>query len=331
MKSAFGILLLAMFAPALAVPAYGARPAAELKRAAGQRYVRLTDWAKDNRLDVCWLKADETLQLSNRCSKILVTADSRDAQINGVHVWLLFPAVAQGGTLALAQLDVETTLQPLLSPPRNRPGAKVRTVCLDPGHGGKDPGNEVGVYQEKRHTLLLAKAVRSELTRAGLKVTLTRTTDSFVELSARPEYARRRKADLFVSLHYNATDSNRNTARGAEVYCLTPAGASSTNARGGSGSGSSFAGNRHNEQNLYLAYEVQKALTQNLDVEDRGVRRARFAVLRDAAMPAVLVEAGFMSNPAERRQIVSAEYRRKIAHAIVVGVLAYKRSVEQGT
>jgi N-acetylmuramoyl-L-alanine amidase len=76
---------------------------------------------------------------------------------------------------------------------------------------------------------------------------------------------------------------------------------------------------------------MQKALTRNLSVEDRGVRRARFAVLRDAVMPAVLIEAGFMSHPAEGRKIFTAAYRQKMARAIVEGLLAYKRAVEPGT
>jgi len=331
MKSSVAILPLAMLVLLLAGRVHSAQRTAEPTRVAGQKYVRLTDWAKANRFEVSWLKPDETLQLSNRWSKIVVAVDSREAQINGVRVWLLYPVVAHSGTLGLAQLDAEATLRPLLSPARNQPGARVRTVCLDPGHGGKDPGNEVGSCQEKRHTLLLAKEVRSQLTRAGLKVTLTRSTDSFVELPARAELARRRSADLFVSLHFNAAEASRNTVHGAEVYCLTPAGASSTNARGEGEGGGWFAGNRHNEQNLFLAYQMQKALTQNLAAEDRGVRRARFAVLRDAVMPAVLIEAGFLSHPAEGRQIVTEEYRRRIAHAIVDGLLAYKRVVEQGT
>ena len=331
MKPALGTLLPALLALALAWRAQGAQRTIEPARVAGQKYVRLTDWAKANAFEVRWLKQDETLQLNNRWSKILVAVDSREAQINGVRVWLLYPVLAQGGTLCLAQPDMEATLRPLLSPPRNQPGAKVRTVCLDPGHGGKDPGNEVGSNQEKRHTLLLAKEIRTQLARAGLKVTLTRSTDSFVELQARPELARRRSADLFVSLHFNAADAGRSTVQGAEVYCLTPAGAASTNARGEGNVAGSFPGNRHNEQNLYLAYQVQKSLTRNLAVEDRGVRRARFAVLRDAVMPAVLIEAGFLSHPVEGRQILSAAYRRKIALAIVEGLLAYKRAVEQGT
>jgi N-acetylmuramoyl-L-alanine amidase len=331
MKSAFATLLLAVLALASAGRGPGAPRTAEPARVAGQKYVRLTDWAKANGFEVRWLKQDETLQLTNRWSKILVAADSREAQINGVRVWLLHPVVAQSGTLYLAQPDAEATLRPLLSPPRNQPGAKVRKVCLDPGHGGKDPGNEIGSNQEKQYTLLLAKEVRAQLARAGLKVSLTRSADSFIELPGRPGLAKRRSADLFISLHFNAAESGRSTVQGAEVYCLTPAGATSTNARGeGNGEGP-FPGNRHNDQNLFLAYQVQKALTRNLTVEDRGVRRARFAVLRDAVMPAVLIEAGFLSHPVEGRQILSAAYRQKIARAIVEGLLAYKRTVEQGT
>jgi N-acetylmuramoyl-L-alanine amidase len=108
-------------------------------------------------------------------------------------------------------------------------------------------------------------------------------------------------------------------------------GASSTNARGEGASAGGFPGNRHNDKNLFLAYQVQKALTRNLVVEDRGVRRARFAVLRNAVMPAVLIEAGFMSHPAEGQKIFSSAYRQKLARAIVEGLLAYKRAIEPTT
>ncbi len=331
MKSGFVTLLLAVLALVWAGRGEGAARTVEPTRAAGQRCVQVADWAKANGFEGRWLKQGETLQLTNRSSKILLGVDSREAQVNGVKVWLLYPAVVHGGSLCLAQQDIEATLRPLLFQQRNQPGAKVRTVCLDPGHGGKDPGNEIGSSQEKQYTLLLAKEVRAQLARAGIKASLTRSGDSFIDLPARPRLAQRRRADLFVSLHFNAAETGRSTVQGAEVYCMTPAGASSTNARGeGNGEGW-FPGNRHNDQNLLLAYEMQKALTRNLTVEDRGVRRARFAVLREAAMPAVLVEAGFLSHPVEGRQILSAAYRQRVARALVEGLLSYKRSLEQGT
>jgi N-acetylmuramoyl-L-alanine amidase len=297
----------------------------------GKTHLPVKDWARTFQLEVRWLKGQRTLQLSKGATKILLDSDSREAQVNGVQVWLLFPFVNRNGTAYLAQLDAETTLQPLLAPPKNRPGATLKTICLDPGHGGKDPGNRVGSYEEKKYTLLLAQELRQQLSRAGIKANLTRSSDSFIELPSRPELARRRKADLFVSLHFNATASSRSSVRGAEVYCLTPAGASSTNARGEGGGGGWFAGNHHDQKNMALAYQVQKSICQNLEVEDRGVRRARFAVLRDATMPAILIEAGFMSHPVEGKKIFDAGYRRQMAKAIVDGLLAYKRGLERPT
>ncbi len=323
--------LIVVLALAGAAPVQSAQRTARTKQAPAPQYVRLADWAKANGFSIRWLKPDETLQLTSRSSKLLLTVDSRDAQLDGVHVWLLFPILLRDGAPRLAQLDVQSTLGPLLSPPRNRPGVKVKTVCLDPGHGGKDPGNQVGSHQEKKYTLLLAQAVRKQLARVGLKSVLTRSKDAYVELPDRPALARRHRADLFLSLHFNAADARRSSVEGAEVYCMTPVGASSTNARGAGADAPRHTGNQHDEENLFLAYQMQKALTRDLDVEDRGVRRARFAVLRDAAMPAVLIEAGFMSHPREGKKIFTSAYRQKLAETIVRGVLAYKAAVERGT
>jgi N-acetylmuramoyl-L-alanine amidase len=329
-KLATTCCVLMAVAVAGAAPRHRARHAARAGSVSGQQYVRLTDWAKANGFEARWLKPDETLQLTDSSTKLLLAVDSRQAEVNGVEVWLLFPVVLRDGAACLTQLDAQQTLRPLLLPPKAQPGTRIKTVCLDPGHGGKDPGNEVGSHQEKRYTLLLARALRKQLSRSGLKVLLTRSKDTFVELSARPEFAKRHRADLFLSLHFNAADTGRDSVQGAEVYCMTPVGASSTNARGEGRNSGWYAGNRHNAENLLLAYQVQKALTQTLGVEDRGVRRARFAVLRDAAMPAVLIEAGFMSHPREGRKIFSSAYRQELAHAIAEGVLAYKAAVEGG-
>jgi N-acetylmuramoyl-L-alanine amidase len=89
------------------------------------------------------------------------------------------------------------------------------------------------------------------------------------------------------------------------------------------------AGNRFDAENLYLAYVLQRSLRKELGVEDRGVHRARFAVLCPAVMPSVLIEGGFMSNPAESKKIYDAGYRRQMAKAIVDGVQSYQRQVQQ--
>jgi N-acetylmuramoyl-L-alanine amidase len=298
---------------------------------AGKEYFVLTDWAESQNLQMRWIKHDETLQLTNRAAKIVLATDSREAHFNGVAVWLSFPVVYRNGTIYLSQLDAQKTFQPLLSAPKNRRGDLIKTICLDPGHGGRDSGNRVGMNQEKIYTLLLAEELRLQLKQVGFRVTMTRTTDDFVELPDRPELAKRRGADLFVSLHFNSSQTGRDSVRGAEVYCLTPAGAESTNAGGEGGPGGTFAGNSFNQKNVFLAYKMQQSLLRCLDVEDRGIRRARFWVLRDALMPAVLIEAGFMSHPQEGKKIFTGAYRRQLAHAILQGILAYKRAVEPGS
>ncbi len=327
MKSAVRAFVVALVVVVLgnSLSALAPPPRLETTRIAGREYVRANQWATTRGLKARWLRHDELLQLSNDSFTVSLKADAREVQINGVQMWLSFPVVAAGGTLYISRLDCQTALEPVLFPARTE--TKIRTIALDPGHGGRDPGNEVGSNQEKRYSLLLAQELRDQLTRAGFKVILTRSSDTFVDLNWRPLSAKRRKADLFISLHFNSAESSRGSVRGCEVYCLAPPGANSTNAQGERGHSEWSAGTRYNAQSTYLAYQLQKSLVNTLGTEDRGVRRARFVVLREAAMPAVLVEAGFMSHPSEGRKIFSPEYRRQIARAICVGATAFQRAM----
>jgi N-acetylmuramoyl-L-alanine amidase len=238
--------------------------------------------------------------------------------------------VLRGSSAYVAAADFTGTIHPLRFPPRPALGRPVRTIILDPGHGGKDPGNQEGRRQEKQYTLQLAKDVRDLLTKAGFKVLLTRNSDTYIVPESRPLIARQRGADLLVSLHFNSADGPGGSAvRGAEVYCLTAANAYSTNDRGELGRREWLAGNRNDTRNLQLAYQIQKALVEKAGSEDRGVKRARFAVLKYAEMPAVLVEAAFMTNPGDARKIYDTAQRRALAQAIVDGVQAYKRLTER--
>ncbi len=292
-------------------------------------YVRLSEWARWQSLGWRWLKRDDSFELTNRSAQLQFAVDSREARVNGVIVWLLHPLAVRDGEIYISQLDVDATLLPLLVPAAPEPGRKIKTICLDPGHGGKDPGNQLPGRSEKDYTLRLAFELRDQLKQAGFKVVFTRSSDRLIELSQRPELARRAGADLFVSLHFNSTDGGRAEARGPEVYCLTPVGAASTNARGEGARSGAFPGNRNNGRNLLLAYQIQKSLIRTLQSGDRGVRRARFEVLRGATMPAVLIEAGFLSHPEEGKRIFTVEYRRQIARAITAGIQSYRKVVER--
>lgn len=320
------VLVLGLDAPpAFALVPSNRIPSVEIS---GRRYVRLADWAKANNFDVRWLKRDETVQLTNRFSSLEFTKDSREAELNGVNVWLSNPVVLQNGTAFISEMDLETAVRPVLFPPKNWRGFRIKNIVIDPGHGGRDPGNEDGSHQEKKYALLLAQELRDQLQHAGFTASLTRTTDTLIDLPVRPDIARRRAADLFISLHWNSVQSGKSQVKGIETYCLTPAGASSSNAGGEIRDAGTKAGNRNNEKNMFLAYELQKSLLKSLGAEDRGVRRARFAVLCNAEMPAVLIEGGFMSHPTESKKIYDPAYRRQMAHALVEGVLAYQRQVD---
>ena len=313
----FPTLLLALGLALAARPA----PAAFIN---GHSYTPLAAWAQAHGLRLVRNGLSDEFAVTNRNLRLVLAKDSHTASLNGVNVALSFPVAVDKGEVLLALLDLEDTLEPLIFLPKLS-AKRIATICLDPGHGGKDSGNRVGAHLEKNYTLLLAAELKSQLQRAGFSVLLTRTQDAFVDLPDRPMLANRRGADLFVSLHFNATEAGKNEAAGPETYCITPVGASSSNAQGeGAGHGACPA-NRVENKSLLLAYQVQKALVRNLGADDRSVRRARFAVLRDAAMPAILIESGYMTHPTEGRKIFDANYRRQIAAAIVRGILTYQQ------
>ena len=292
----------------------------------GQPYVPLMSWAQANGLKCVWLKRGETIAATNRTTRLVFDKDSRTAEINGVNVVLSFPLAVSKGTPYIAQLDINTAIRPLIRPPPPD-GRRVTTICIDPGHGGKDTGNHTFWHSEKKYTLALALELRDQLRKAGFNVILTRSKDISVDLPARPALANRRGADLFISLHFNATRIGSDQVRGPETYCITPVGASSSNAQGEGADHGPTPANRVEQKSLLLAYQVQKSLVRSLGVPDRGVRRARYWVLCAAAMPAILVESGYMSHPTESRKIYSAEYRQQLALAIVNGILVYQRLV----
>jgi N-acetylmuramoyl-L-alanine amidase len=296
----------------------------------GSEYVRVDDWARTSGFQVQWITWKEELKLSSASTTIVFNVDSRRILLNGVSIWLSTPIAFKNNAAYIAPLDLYTSLNPILFPGKYPPGKQVKTICLDPGHGGKDPGNKEGREQEKKYTLLLAQELKATLTKAGFQVVLTRSGDTYPELNDRPEFARKRGADVFLSLHFNSADSAAaKSVQGVEVYCLTPTHAASTNVRGATTDTGASAGNRLDAKNALLAFQIQRAIVRTVGAEDRGVRRARFVVLRLAEMPAVLVEAGFMTHPTESKKIYSAAYRQQMAQAITTGLLAYKKSVEQ--
>lgn len=180
-------------------------------------------------------------------------------------------------------------------------------IVLDPGHGGADPGaigRTLGL-QEKVINYDVARRVAGLLTAYGARVILTRNGDYEVDLYARPEKANSLGADLFVSIHMNANTSAQ--LSGTTTYYAR----------------SSANGAERLAKSRRLAEHLQSALVSALRLEDKGVRQADFVVLRETAMPAVLIEAAFLSNPAEERLMATEQFRENTARAIVQGIGAY--------
>ncbi len=170
-------------------------------------------------------------------------------------------------------------------------------VMIDPGHGGKDSGAVgIGGLQEKDIILPISQRVAAILERRGIHAILTRTSDYFVDLAPRVEMAKQERADLFVSIHANSID-NRPDVNGLETYYFD-------------------SGNR-------LAQTIHNSILQSLDIKDRGVRRARFYVLRNNPMPAVLVEVGFVTGVQDASRLSTATYEDQMAQAIANGILQY--------
>lgn len=294
-------------------------------RPAGTVYLR--DWAERNGFQMSLDQKESTIELTNRWANIALASDSRHGTINGVSVWLSFPIRVHNGRIIIDQKDLTTLIEPVLFPKRMAKDRKVMVIALDAGHGGKDPGYQIGSKQEKIYTMMLAKEVKDQLEDAGLKTFMTRRSDTYVERSDRAELSQKARADLFVSLHYNTAPDPG--AKGVETYCITPFGAEATN--GSEQALRTFPGNRYDAQSVLLAYEVQRSITRSLDLADRGVRRAGFEVLRRAPMPSILIEGGFMSNPSDSKKVFDEDHRREMARAIVDGILAYKRTMERAT
>ena len=211
-------------------------------------------------------------------------------------------------------------------------------VMVDPGHGGDDGGAKgFKGLKEKAAALELAKAVGAKLDAAGFEAVYTRDDDTFIPLWDRARAANAQGADLFLSLHLNAARAR--AARGSEVYFLSLGQGDddevvvAENAGAGSAPGSpdsvvasildDLAQKAFLQDSERLAVAIQGQLNRLAGIKERGVKQAPFIVLRGAAMPAVLVEVAFISNPKEEAKLKDLAFRAKVADAITLGIRRY--------
>ncbi|HFU4464653.1 TPA: GBS Bsp-like repeat-containing protein, partial [Streptococcus suis] len=198
------------------------------------------------------------------------------------------------------------------------------TVYLDPGHGGADPGASYGGVHEKNLAMSVANKLKDILLQRGINVLMTRNADYNVDfVTERSRMANNSNADLFISLHFNATGAGVTNANGIETYWYQPFAEYP----------SKINKEKHADpvrlaESEILANKVQSNLISATGASNRGVKRSTFAVLRETAIPAILVELGFMNNPSELQTVKQSSYQDKLAAGLAKGIMDWYGAVE---
>lgn len=284
----------------------------------GRQYVNLYDVAKVYGLTYSATKTGGMLTGKNGLSAVFSTTQ-REGSLCTRKTFFLFPMINVKNVPYISRLDLVKVIDPVF---RSKSIAKLgmKTIMIDPGHGGKDPGALYGKYQEKALNLQIATKLKKKLESLGFTVVMTRTGDTFPELSDRTNLCAKVKPDLFISIHCNAS-SNSTAINGVETYSVTPVGASST-------SGSTIEkvqkpANAYEVNSTRLAHEIHSSVIKATGAADRGIRKGRLYVVTNTTCPSILLEVGYISCPTEAAKIGTDAYQNKIVTGILNGLAGY--------
>src|SRR5881397_1734142 len=296
----------------------------EIIKVSGHDYLSVDNVSRFYGLPAGVAAAADKSQLDAVKNPLEFVSGSREAMINGARSWLCFPLVEYDGKYLVSRTDVAKTIEPLVRPHRVSNVGKVGTVVLDPGHGGYDKGQVSRLGYEKDFALDVARKLRPLLQAKGLRVIMTREGDYFVPLEVRAKIANAARNSIFVSIHFNGTNDDPD-ATGFEIFSFTPRGAPSTSdSTVRSNSFNMQPGSQVDAQSMALSACIYHSLLGHIPEYDRGIKRARFAVLRLTKVPAVLIEGGFLTERGESKLIANKDWRGKLAAAIGVGIENYR-------
>src|SRR6266542_5529728 len=309
---------------ALAQPTTFAAGDWQIIKVSGQDYLSVENISRFYGLPAGVVGAGEKIRFETIKNPLEFVRGSREVMINGARSWLCFPIIENDGRFLVSRTDLAKTIEPLLRPQRVPNAGKVETVVLDPGHGGHDKGALSRYGSEKDFALDVARTLRPLLQAKGLRVIMTREGDYFVPLEVRAQIANSARNSIFVSIHFNGTNDNPD-ATGFEIFSFTPRGAPSTSDSAvASSSFSMQPGSEVDAQSMALSACIYHSVLGHIPEYDRGIKRARFAVLRLTKVPAVLIEGGFLTERGEGRLISNTDWRGKLAAAIGVGIENYR-------
>ncbi|MGA3171097.1 MAG: N-acetylmuramoyl-L-alanine amidase [Chthoniobacteraceae bacterium] len=253
------------------------------------------------------------------------TVGSNELYINNLKFVMSYPIEDADGEAAVSRMDLTKIIEPVLRPSHIRNAAVIDSVVLDPGHGGYDNGATSMWGYEKTYTLDVAWRARPLLEEQGLRVYMTRTSDEFIPLEDRVSFANEHRNALFIAIHFN---SGPEEANGIETYTLAPRGVPSMASDGPMASDLyPCPGNARDAENMALACAMHASMISHARLYDRGIKRARFVVIRDITIPGVLIEGGFLSSPVDAPYIATEQYRQEEAECIALAVRNYRNAV----
>ncbi len=256
-------------------------------------------------------------------------AGSVEFYINGLKFNLSYPVADHNGQFCVSRMDLVKIIEPVLRPGKIKDAETMDTVILDPGHGGHDNGAMSPYGNEKTFTLDVANRARVLFLEQGYKVFMTRSTDEFIPLEDRVRFANKYPTGIFISIHFNSGGAGT----GIETYTLAPRGVPSMMEDGPHIADLQLCpGNARDAENMALATATHASIVYHLrsydhGMYDRGIKRARFCVIRDITIPGVLLEGGFLSNAYDARLVAAPEYRQQMAASILQAVQTYRRAV----
>ncbi len=268
-----------------------------------------------------------SLILENSKIEMNLKVGGNDCLMNNVKFVFSQEIATVGDKVYVSRVDLAKLIDPVLRPNFIQNAGDFRTVILDPGHGGKDPGATNPYGTEANYNVKVAGIAEKLLVAKGFKVVMTRDTDVYQSLQERVDFANAVQENaIYVSIHFNSGSSS---ARGIETFTLSPPGVSHYGRDFKEADNLTRAGNEHDSANIALATSVHGSILRRLgkNTLDRGIKRARFSVLSGVRHPAILLEGGFMSHPYEARLIENEAYQNAIAGGIVDAITKYRFAV----
>jgi N-acetylmuramoyl-L-alanine amidase len=274
-------------------------------------------------------RSGASVVLENPKVEMKLKVGGNECLMNNVKFVLSHNIATQGEKVYVSRIDLAKLIDPVLRPNFIQNAGDFRTVVLDPGHGGKDPGATNPFGTEANYNIRIAGLVKKQLEAKGFKVVMTRDSNIYLSLQERVNLANAIKENaIYVSIHFNSGGSS---ARGIETFTLSPPGVSHYGSEWKAADNQSRAGNEHDSANIALATSVHGSILRKLgkNTLDRGIKRARFSVLSGVRHPAILLEGGFMSHRYEARLIENQAYQAALASGIVDAIGRYRFAVSK--